>query len=119
MKLVLLIALLLTGAAHAERFSAVTGDKLLQICGSSAQETCAAYIDGVSDTALFYQKLRPSNGSKGPRLPAYVCIPEAATGIDLKETVVLFGRSHPGFGTAERLVLDALLAKWPCSTARP
>jgi len=117
MKYALFAALLVTGTAHAERFSKITGDKLIEICSSSASETCTAYIDGVSDAASLYQKLRPINGSRGPRLPAYLCVPTEATGMELKEIVVSFGHSHTGFNTAERLVLDALRAKWPCTAA--
>jgi len=98
------VALLgMAGAAQAQgRISNITAGKLLEICTSRSPgvvEQCTAYIDGVSDTASFYQFLRPMDGSKGPRLPDYICVPGPTTGPQLREAVVKWLRDHP---TAER-----------------
>ncbi len=116
MKYALFAALLITGPAHAERFSNLNGEKLLEICTSSAQEECVSYIQGVSDTQSFYQKLRPADGSKGAKLPSYFCVPTAETGPQMKEAVVAYGKAHPDLLSrqASGIVLRALDAAYRC-----
>ena len=106
-------------AAHAQRFTKVTGQQLVQLCTGKDRvraEQCVSYIDAVADTAGFYQRLRPQDGSKGAALPGYVCIPETATGINLRDTVVSWLRAHPDANTrqASGVVMDALYAEHPC-----
>ncbi|MBV8916169.1 MAG: hypothetical protein JOZ05_24430 [Acetobacteraceae bacterium] len=87
------------GAARAQnRISNVTGGQLGNLCASQNRaqiEMCQAYIEGISDAVSFYQFLRPADGSKGPRLPDYICVPGPTTGPQLRETVVSWLRSHP------------------------
>ena len=92
--LVALVAL--GGAAHAQRFSALTGGKLGNLCISSdrmSSESCTAYLDGISDSISFYQRLMPSSGEKG-KLPDYVCVPGATTGVQMREAYVSWLRQH-------------------------
>ena len=106
-------------AAHAQRFTRVTGQTLAQICTGSDRtraEQCVSYIDAVADTAGFYQRLRPQDGSKGAALPGYLCIPDNATGTNLRDVVVRWLRAHPDANTrqASGVVMDALYAEFPC-----
>ena len=92
----LVVLLALGGAAHAQRFSSLTGGKLGNLCLSTdrnSSEACTAYLDGISDTVSFYQRLMPSTGEKG-KLPDYVCVPDATTGVQLRETYVSWLRQH-------------------------
>lgn len=116
MKYTLFAALLLSSAAHAERFSNLNGEKLLQICTSSAQEECISYIQGVSDTQNFYQKLRPADGSHGAKLPSYFCVPTSESGPQMKDAVVAYGKAHSDMLTkqASGVVLRALDAAYRC-----
>lgn len=107
-------------AAHAQRFTRVTGQALVQLCTGSDRtraEQCVSYIDAVADTAGFYQRLRPEDGSKGASLPGYLCIPDSATGIVLRDTVVKWLRAHPDANSrqASGVVMDALYAQYPCA----
>ena len=112
----LVAALPMLGTAHAERFSALNGAKLLEICQSTASETCVAYIEGVADTESFFQRLRPADGSKGSKLPAYTCVPEAVTGLQMRDTVVAYGKSHPEYMSRQSsgVVLRALNEAYKC-----
>lgn len=93
----------MAGVAQAQgqarsRLSNLTAAKLLEVCTNrnpTMVEACTAYIDGVSDTASFYQFLRPSDNSKGPRLPDYICVPGPTTGPQLRDTVLQWIRRHP------------------------
>jgi hypothetical protein len=91
--------LALGGTAGAQnRISNITGAKLVETCTNrnpAMVEACTAYIDGVSDAASFYQFLRPTDGSKGQRLPDYVCVPGPTTGPQLRQTIVEWARRHP------------------------
>ncbi len=85
------------GPAHAERFSAVDGGKLVSLCtgrDKGVVADCTAYINGVSDAASFYQNLRPADGSKGGKLPAYICLPPSITGVQLRDSVVGWAHAH-------------------------
>jgi len=111
--------LAMLGGAHAERFSAVTGGKLLQICSSrdpKLSNSCTAYIEGVSDAISLYQELRPQDGSKGAALPAYACVPEQVTGTRQRDTVVSYIRQHQEVGdkTASVVVANALRESYAC-----
>ena len=105
-------------AAHAQRFTKVTGQALVQLCtnGGVRAEQCVSYIDAVADTAGFYQRLRPQDGSKGAALPGYLCIPDNATGINLRDTVVRWLRAHSDASSrqASGVVMDALYAEYAC-----
>lgn len=85
-----------TGPAHAQRQSGKTGQMLAQLCTGDASgiDACDAYISGIADAAYFYQELRPADGSKGARLPGYICIPPAVTGTQLRGVVVEFTRKR-------------------------
>ncbi len=107
------------GSAHAERFSAIDGNRLIGICAGRDRGVvaeCTAYINGVSDAASFYQNLRPADGSKGGKLPAYVCVPTGVTGVQLRETVVGWARAHPEAQRvqASGVVLRALHDAYRC-----
>ena len=107
------------GSAHAERFSAVDGSRLISMCTGRDRgmvEDCTAYINGVSDAASFYQNLRPADGSKGGQLPAYLCLPPSITGVQLREAVVGWARSHAESQRlqASGVVLRALHDSFKC-----
>ncbi len=109
--------LALGGGAHAARFSAVNGNKLLQICTNPKTTTsCTAYIEGISDSISLYQELRPQDGSKGGALPAYVCVPSEVTGVRQRDTVVSFLKQHPESADrqAAGVVADALRTAYAC-----
>ncbi|GAC1339265.1 MAG: hypothetical protein NVSMB18_07150 [Acetobacteraceae bacterium] len=95
--LALVAATALAGSAQAQRFSNLSGGKLMEVCTGrdpKMVEACTAYIDGVSDAASFYQRLRPSDGSRGGQLPAYVCVPSNVTGVQLRQSVLSWAQQH-------------------------
>ena len=107
------------GAAHAQRVSTMTGAKLIETCTSKDARlvaACTAYVDGISDTASFYQQLRPANGSRGEKLPGYICVPGAVTGVQLRQTVVAWYGKHPDQANklASGVVLRALDETYLC-----
>ena len=119
--IVALAVVALAGTAHAQRESAVTGTKLVQICSSkdkTALEACEAYIEGVSDSVTVYQSLRPRDGSRGQAFSAnaYICIPASTTGVQLRETWLTWAKQHQGdMGRhATSLVLRAMRDTHPC-----
>lgn len=122
MKPVLLAAaavLALSSAAHAQRESKITGEALVRLCTAQNPkdiEACTAYVNGVADAAGVYQRLRPADGSKGAALPAYVCIPGPTTGVQLRQAVITFFRSHTGEGQriASGMTLSAFAEAYPC-----
>ena len=102
-----------TGTAHAQRMSNLTGAKLIELCNSRDERLksgCTAYIDGIADTAAFYQRLRPADGSKGGKLPGYICVPGPTTGVQLRTRVVEWYKSHQDQANrqASGIVLRAL-----------
>ena len=113
-------ALCAAGTAQAERFSALNGAKLVEICTSkdrSTQGDCTAYIEGISDTVSFYQRLRPADGSKGAALPEYICVPTQETGVQVREKVVAWAQGNQGMlanTQASGIVLRALNASYAC-----
>lgn len=121
MKLIVLAAaslFVLGGAAQAQRVSNISGGKLGDICisKSSAQlEACNAYLEGVSDMISFYQNLLPKDGSKGGKLPEYVCVPGPTTGPQLREAYVSWLRKHaeaqrqPAVQAAARALNDSYM----------
>ena len=89
--------LALGGTAQAQRFSNLTGARLGETCTSqnrNSQEACTAYLDGISDAISFYQRLLPADGSRGGKLPDYVCVPGPTTGPQLREAYVSWLRQH-------------------------
>ncbi len=107
------------GSAHAERFSAIDGNRLVSLCTARDRGVvaeCTAYINGVSDAASFYQNLRPADGSKGGKLPAYICLPTAITGVQMRDSVVGWARAHPESQRlqASGVVLRALHDTFKC-----
>jgi len=93
----LTVLVAVAGSAHAERFSAIDGGKLIGLCTGRDRGVvaeCTAYINGVSDAASFYQNLRPADGSKGGKLPAYICLPTNITGVQMRDAVVGWARAH-------------------------
>ncbi len=114
----------LSSTAHAQREARITGQKLVDLCRSTdrtALEACTAYIDGIADTVGFYQRLRPADGSKGGKLPAYICIPAATTGAQMRDTVINWFKAHPDRATqqASGIVLNALNTTYLCPGERP
>ena len=114
-----LLAALAATPAHADRYSPLSGEKLMQVCtrGSTALVgACDAYIDGVSDAITSYQAARPQDGRKGAPLPAYICVPGHLTGPQLRQTVVAWGEQHRNElnGQASAVVIRALLQTYAC-----
>lgn len=126
-----LVAVLLVGIALAtpvqaqeaqqetQRYTALSGTKLAEICTARDRtqlEACYAYLSGVSDAITTYQIFRPENGSKGPPLEAYICLPGRATGPMLRDTYVAWARQHRDRlrYQASKEVIEALLAAYPC-----
>ena len=121
MKTLLIAAALLgfAGTAHAQRFSNLSGAKLVELCTSKdprAIEGCTAYIDGIADTSAFFQRLRPGDGSKGAALPGYICVPASTTGVQLRQAVVDWFKKHTDQGQrqASGIVLRALDETFLC-----
>lgn len=119
---VLLAGAALCGTAQAQRFSPISGAKLVEICSArdkASVEACTAYIDGVSDSVAFYQTIRPRDGSKGPALPtdAYICVPTGTTGVQQREAVVAWAKKNPGDMNrqATGVVLRALRDTYRCA----
>lgn len=112
--------LLAAGSAQAERFSNLDGSKLLGLCTGRDKGVvgdCTAYIEGISDTASFYQRLRPADGSKGGKLPVYLCISTGVTGVQMREAVVSWAKAHPDSMKlqASGVVLRALHDNYKCA----
>lgn len=112
-------ALALGGTANAQRMSNLTGQKLVELCTARDPrqvEGCTAYIDGIADTAAFYQRLRPADGSKGGALPGYVCVPGTTTGVQLRASIVDWFRKHSDQANrqASGIVLRALDEVYLC-----
>jgi Rap1a immunity proteins len=96
------------GTAQAQRVSTVDGNKLLSICtrAQNALAPCDGYINGVADGAM-------AIAAEGkPQL----CIPQATTGVQMRETTVKWLRAHPDEGKrqAGELVVRALREAYPC-----
>lgn len=107
----------LASQADAARFSAVNGNKLLQLCTNPRMQTsCTAYIEGISDMVSTYQELRPEDGSKGAALPVYVCVPAEVTGLRQRDTIVSYLKAHPEAAgrQAAGVVADALRSAYAC-----
>ena len=110
----------LGGAAQAQRISNISGGKLGDICISrerGQQEACKAYLDGISDAISFYQHLMPRDGSRGGKLPDYVCVPGPTTGPQLQESYVAWLRQHKDAQRqpAAQAAMRALNDTYPCS----
>lgn len=122
--IVVLGLLILIEPAHSQRVSNLNGGKLGNICLSKERsqiEACRAYLDGISDSIGFYQALVPSDGTKGSKLPEYVCIPKEKTGAQLQDAFLTWLRSHKD---AERYiaataVLRAFNDTYPCAGESP
>ncbi|MGI4952269.1 MAG: Rap1a/Tai family immunity protein [Janthinobacterium lividum] len=107
------------GAAQAQRMSNLTGAKLVELCTSKDAKLvsgCTAYIDGIADTSAFYQRLRPADGSKGEKLPGYICVPGPVTGVELRQGVINWYKSHTDQANrqASGIVLRALDEMYLC-----
>jgi hypothetical protein len=116
-----LAALTFGGVAHAQnaRESGLTGQTLVKLCtpnDAKSLEGCEAYINGVADSAFFYQTLRPANGSKGPPLPGYICIPYNTPSRELRDKILGFikDKADQGDRAAGGVILTALKAAYPC-----
>ena len=91
----------------------------MQLCTGQNRtlvEACSAYINGVSDTIVDYQKARPADGSKGQPLPDYICVPGNMTGVRLREGIVAWTRQHRDVlpKQASVTVVGALRESFPC-----
>ena len=109
------------GTAQAQRKSTITGEILNTLCTSSddkSTQSCKAYIDGVLDSALTYQQLRPATGARGAALPDYLCVPGSLGGQQLLQAYVeAYKRSPDPNRLAAVSVLSAFSKAYPCSTA--
>ncbi len=115
----LVLTALAAGSAQAQRYSPLSGEKLIQICTARDRtmvEACTAYINGISDAIVAYQKSRPMDGSKGAALPAYICVPGTMSGVQLREGVVAWARQHRDVlpKQANFTVIGALRQSFPC-----
>ena len=99
------LAALLSTGAQAQRLSKVNGAKLMSICNAGRSTDCDAYLSGVADAI----------GAAG-RDHAAACIPDAVTGVQLREVVKKFLRDHPQDmqKPAGELVTHAFAADFPC-----
>ena len=114
----LLATLAFANQAHAQRHSNITAQQLARMCTASPElaERCDAYIDGIADAVYVYESVRPENGSKGQPLPAYICIPNGVTGVQLRQTFVEWLRANPNENDRQAggAVLRALNARFHC-----
>ncbi|MBB3173223.1 hypothetical protein FHR90_001041 [Endobacter medicaginis] len=98
--------------ALAQRISPVNGRNLLAMCSSHAlpgQKMCEAYVSGIADM-IGYEKA--SSPDKAPP----VCIPDAITGGQLRQTAADWLEGHKDLSgeRAARQVYEALKAAYPC-----
>lgn len=105
-------AVLSATPALAQRISSVKGQQLLTMCSSHAlpgQKMCEAYVSGIADAIGFE---RASSPEKAPP----VCIPDAITGGQLRQTTAdwLSGHKDLSGERAARQVYEALKAAYPC-----
>lgn len=119
----LALSIAVASSAHAERFLKLTGAKLIETCTSRDKGVigdCTAYIEGISDAISFYQVSRPADGSKGGRLPDYICVPTAVAGPQLRDTVIAYAKANPDkLGIqASGIVIRALNDKYSCPGER-
>ncbi len=78
------LAVLLSGTAQAQRDSNVDGRQLLSVCTGKLFATCDAYVDGFSDAIV----------AEG-RQHALACIPRASTGTEMRDVLIKFLKDHP------------------------
>ena len=116
--LAMLATLAFAGQAHAQRHSDVTAVQLARMCTANPEgtERCDAYLNGIADAIYVYEEVRPENGSKGQPLPAYICIPNQVTGVQLRETFIEWLRANPNQNDRQAggAVLRALNARFHC-----
>ena len=110
--------------ALAQREARINGQRLVALCEAkdkTAVEACTAYIDGVADGVAFYQRIMPADGSKGGKLPNYVCIQAAVTGTEMRQTVVAWLKKHPERANqqASGVVINALNDSYLCPGEKP
>ncbi len=93
-------------AAHAQRESPVTGNKLLALCTTAATANCDAYLSGVADAIA----------AQG-REHAMACIPNAVSGSQLREVMLRFLHAHPEQLQLKAATLStkAFSSSFPCS----
>ncbi len=118
-----LAVLALGTAAQAQRMTTMTGEQVAKLCTDKdprAVEGCTAYINGIADAAELFQALRPADGSNGPPLPGYACIPAKTTGAEMRRVFVDWLRKHPDRAKlpAGHAVLVALDESFSCSSQR-
>jgi hypothetical protein len=92
-----LMLVAVAGTAQAQRYTPISGPKLVELCtgkDKTMQEACTSYLDGMSDAVSFYQQTLPANGGRGGKLPAYSCVPQATTGVKLREAVIAWAAGH-------------------------
>lgn len=100
-----LATLALTTAAHAQRASKVSATTLMTACTAKETRACDAYLDGFSDAIR-----------AGGQDHALACIPNAATGTELRDVVVHWLRENPQsqHDLAEKVTRMALQKAYPC-----
>ncbi len=81
--LAILAAVLISGAAQAQRISKVNGSKLLSFCSAGRTVDCDAYLSGVADAYAEQGKT------------AGICIPQAVTGVQMRLVVTKYLHDHP------------------------
>jgi hypothetical protein len=101
-----LAALLVAGAAEAQRVSNVKGTTLLTACTSKSVTACDAYVDGFGDAI-----------SAGGKDHALACIPVAATGTELRDVMIKYLKNHPEDQhlKAATIASRAFMKAYPCS----
>ena len=116
--LLILLALPIGAAAHAQERSSIDGNALLARCAGGGKpgmaQACDAYVQGVADAVSVYQEAAKAAGDK----PAEnrICVPAAVTGTKMRETVVAWLRDHAADRNrpSGNLVVHVLRDTWPC-----
>jgi hypothetical protein len=101
---ILAAALLAALPAHAQRVSKVNGSKLMAFCSGEDIKGCDAYLAGVADAM-----------AEEPA-PRRACIPNAVTGVQLRDVVLKLLRDAPEKRElpAARIVVHAYGKAFPC-----
>jgi hypothetical protein len=98
--------LLAAGAAHAQSVSKVKGVTLMKACTGPSTTVCDAYVDGFRDAIEAEGKAA-----------AIACIPQPATGTELRDVLVHYLKNHPEDQHVDgaNIVPKALAKAYPCS----
>jgi hypothetical protein len=107
------LLLLVSASAHAQRISTMTGNDLLESCGSAGhfgQAFCLGYVAGVTD-------LDGPDGSAFPERRRS-CVAENVSNGQVRDVVVKYLKDHPEERhiQASILIVKAMAQAFPCKT---